>query len=406
VNAFSLAYRNLARQRRRTLLIEAVVAFGFAALALATGFMIQSFDSLRAAMIQQIGHLQVMHPSAATNSEETTLEFGIPHAVRARALAATVPSVVAVLPRIEWVGLVTNGTRSVPYLGLGVDPGPEFAATRQRELVVEGSYLQGDGGDEIVMGTGLARALGVRTGDQLTLLASTVDGSLNAVDVRVRGLLAIPIKELNDRTLVGGITLVSQLLHSEGTVSKLVVFLRSERDLEAASAALAVRLAPIGPVAIVPWRTIAVFYSQVRLLYTAIFGFVNTVLVLMVVLSAAIVMTMAVAERTREVGTLRALGTRPARIRNTFLAEGVLIALAGSIAGLVLALAVRAALNASGIILPPPPGAAVGMPIHVGLYPSAYLFGLAVMVGTMLLASFFPARRAAHLSIVEALTHV
>jgi putative ABC transport system permease protein len=294
----------------------------------------------------------------------------------------------------------------VPYLGLGVDPGPEFAATRQRELVVEGSYLQGDGGDEIVMGTGLARALGVRTGDQLTLLASTVDGSLNAVDVRVRGLLAIPIKELNDRTLVGGITLVSQLLHSEGTVSKLVVFLRSERDLEAASAALAVRLAPIGPVAIVPWRTIAVFYSQVRLLYIAIFGFVNTVLVLMVVLSAAIVMTMAVAERTREVGTLRALGTRPARIRNTFLAEGVLIALAGSIAGLVLALAVRAALNASGIILPPPPGAAVGMPIHVGLYPSAYLFGLAVMVGTMLLASFFPARRAAHLSIVEALTHV
>ena len=128
MNAFSLAYRNLARQRRRTLLIEAVVAFGFAALALATGFMIQSFDSLRAAMIQQIGHLQVMHPSAATNSEETTLEFGIPHAVRARALAATVPSVVAVLPRIEWVGLVTNGTRSVPYLGLGVDPGPEFAA--------------------------------------------------------------------------------------------------------------------------------------------------------------------------------------------------------------------------------------------------------------------------------------
>ena len=59
------------------------------------------------------------------------------------------------------------------------------------------------------------------------------------------------------------------------------------------------------------WRELATFYEQVKLLYIGIFGFVGAVLVVIVILSAAIVMTMAVTERTREIGTLRALGTRP-----------------------------------------------------------------------------------------------
>jgi putative ABC transport system permease protein len=144
----------------------------------------------------------------------------------------------------------------------------------------------------------------------------------------------------------------------------------------------------------------------VRLLYIGIFGFVGAVLVVIVILSAAIVMTMAVTERTREIGTLRALGTRPAGILHMFLSEGVLIAIAGCVAGMVFALIVRAALNASGIILPPPPGATHGMPIHVNLYPLAYVAGLLAMIVTMAIASFFPARRASRIPIVDALTHV
>jgi len=125
-----------------------------------------------------------------------------------------------------------------------------------------------------------------------------------------------------------------------------------------------------------------------------------------VILSAAIVMRMAVTERTREIGTLRALGTRPSGILRMFLSEGVVIAAVGCVAGMVFALAVRAVLNASGIILPPPPGATHGMPIHVKLYPLAYAAGLVAMILTMTTASYFPARRASRIPIVDALTHV
>ena len=407
MSVLSLALRNLFRQKRRTILLGMVVAFGFAAFALAGGFIAQTFEALREGTIRSVGHVQLVDRRALRGNEETTLEYGLRDASRARQIAARNPAVSAVLPRIEFVGLATNGTRSVPFLGIGVDPDPEAAATSVRELVREGQYLAGDGGDGVVLGTGLAGALGVRPGDPLTLMATTPDGSLNAVDAVVQGLADVHIKELNDRYLAAGLGLVSRLLQSPETVSKLVVFLRPGTDEHAAAQRLTSALNAQGfPVAARHWKELAVFYEQVRLLYIGIFGFVGGVLVIIVILAAAIVMTMAVTERTREIGTLRALGTRPAAVRRLFLAEALAVAAGGCIAGALFALLLRAALNASGLILPPPPGATHGMPLHVRLYPLAYAAGLAAMLLTMGIAAYFPARRASRVPIVDALSHV
>ena len=407
MSAAALAWRNLIRQKRRSLLMIAVVAFGFASFALAGGFIAQSFEALKGGTIRSVGHLQLMDRRAVGRAEEATLEFGIRDAARARAGASKDPDVAAVLPRIDFVGLATNGSRSVPFLGVGVDPGPEAAATRASELVVSGKYLSGDGGDAIVLGTGLASALDVKPGDRVTLMATTPDGSLNAVDGIVEGLADVKFKELNDRYLAAGVPLVSRLLQSGETVTKLVVFLKPGADETKAADRLEKSLAAAGfEVAVKRWQDLAVFYGQVRLLYIGIFGFVGAVLVVIVILSAAIVMTMAVTERTREIGTLRALGTRPSGILKMFLAEGVVIAAAGCVAGTVIALVVRAILNASGIMLPPPPGATTGTPIHVNFYALAYAAGFAAMVLTMAIAAWFPARRASRIAIVDALTHV
>jgi putative ABC transport system permease protein len=238
-------------------------------------------------------------------------------------------------------------------------------------------------------------------------MATTPDGSLNAVDGIVQGLADVRIKELNDRYLAGGVGLVARLLQSSDTVSKLVVFLKPGANEQETASRLVSEFAAGGyTVVIRHWQELAVFYGQVKMLYVGIFGFVGAVLVVIVILSAAIVMMMTVTERTREIGTLRALGTRPSGIRRMFLAEGLVIAIVGCAAGMILALIVRAVLNASGIVLPPPPGATHGMPINVKLYPLAYEAGLAAMLLTMGIASYFPARRASRISIVDALTHV
>ncbi len=407
MSSIAFAWRNLVRQKRRSLLMIAVVAFGFASFALAGGFIAQSFEALREGTIRSVGHLQLMDRRALGRAEEATLEFGIHDSARARAAAAKDPDVAAVLPRIDFVGLATTGTRSVPFLGAGVDPGPEAAATLANDLVVSGKYLSREAEEGIILGTGLAAALDAKVGSRVTLMATTPDGSLNAVDGIVQGLSDVKFKELNDRYLAAGLPLVARLLQSGETVTKLVVFLKPGVNEEKAASRLERSLAAAGfPVAVQRWQDLAVFYGQVKLLYIGIFGFVGAVLVVIVILSAAIVMTMAVTERTREIGTLRALGTRPSGILRMFLAEGVVIAAAGCVAGTVIALVVRAALNASGIMLPPPPSATTGTPIHVNFYALAYVAGLAAMLATMATAAYFPARRASRVAIVDALAHV
>ena len=142
------------------------------------------------------------------------------------------------------------------------------------------------------------------------------------------------------------------------------------------------------------------------MLYLGIFGFMGLVLVLVVLLAAANTMMMAAAERTREIGTLRALGTRPLAIKQMFIAEGLILAIAGCVGGALISLAIRAVLNHAGLTLPPPPGVSHGVPLHVNLYPTAYAAGALAMSTTLVIASWFPARRAARMSIIEALAHV
>jgi putative ABC transport system permease protein len=408
MNLYRLALRNVARNRRRSFLTGGVVVFGFAAIALAGGFMSQSFEGLRDGTIRNgTGHLQFADPAFFSGNEDAALEHGLAESDHAAAILAKDPEVQEVLPRIDFVGLATNGSRSVPFLGTGLDPAPEARTMDTAKLLVAGRWFQDASERGVVLGSGLARALNVNAGDAITLLATTPDGVLNAVDATVTGLADIPIKELDDRYLATTLGLASDLLVASGRVSKLTVVLREPADAHAALPRLLASLHREGiEVAGKTWEELAVFYRQVRLLYIGIFGFMGLVLVVVVLLAAANTMMMAAAERTREIGTLRALGTRPSTIKQMFIAEGLILAVTGCLGGALVALVIRAVLNHAGLTLPPPPGVSHGVTLHVNLYLRAYAAGALAMTATLVAASWFPARRAARMSIIEALAHV
>jgi putative ABC transport system permease protein len=255
VSAFALAWRNLRKQRRRTLLMGAVVAFGFAAVALAGGFIAQSFDTLKDGTIRSVGQLQIVDRRSLHATEETTLEFGLKDAARARAIASKTPGVASVIPRIDFVGLATNGARSVPFLGIGVDPAPRpprrsRRAHRVRPLSRGRRRRRGRARDGNRVGAG------GQAGDSVTLMATTPDATLNAVDATIVGLADVQIKELNDRYVAIGVALASRLLQSSGTVSKLVVFLKPGADEKAAAESLERSLSAAGyPVAVRHWKS-------------------------------------------------------------------------------------------------------------------------------------------------------
>jgi putative ABC transport system permease protein len=403
-----LALRNLARNPRRSLLTGGVVVFGFAAIALAGGFMAQSLEGLREGTIRNgMGHLQFADPAGFDSGFDATLEHGVGDVDKVGAILRADPAVTEVLPRIEFVGLLSNGNRSVPFLGVGLDPQPEGRAMDQAHTLSAGRWLTARDETGVVLGSSLAAALALHVGDTVTLLATTADGTLNAVDATVTGLADIPIKELNERFLATSLGLASDLLGASGRVSKMVVMLRDTRETGPALGRLRTALQAGGfNLAGRRWEDLAQFYRQVRTLYIGIFGFMGAILIAVVLLATANTMMMAATERTREIGTLRALGTRPGLIGRMFLAEGILLAVAGCIVGAVLSLVVRTVLNHSGIMLPPPPGATHGMPLHVMIYGVAYAAGAVAMLLTLALASWLPARRAARLRIIEALAHV
>ncbi|KPK48367.1 MAG: hypothetical protein AMS22_15505 [Thiotrichales bacterium SG8_50] len=407
MNRLTIAWRNITRNHRRSLLTGGIVAFGFASFALAGGFMAQSFDGLRDNAIRSgLGHVQFADVRAFDKSEETTLQFGIGHTSRIMQVLSADPAVEVIMPRVEFYGLVSAGGRSIPFAGIGVDAEAEARGSSIPGSVHDGQWLnpmiRG-----VVIGGGLAKALNVKLGSSVTLLATTSDGTLNAIDATVRGIADISIKELSERYLALPLSLAQDLLIAPDTVSRISVILKKPAREPEAAARLVEKLNQSGvTLGVKIWRELAVFYQQVRMLYLAIFGFMGAVLLVVVFLSTANATLMSVSERTREIGTLRALGARPTRITGSFILEGALLGLASSVAGAVLSLLITFVINISNIEMPPPPGSIKGFIISVQIIPSAYLTAAVAMIVTLALASFFPARRAAHAQIVDSLAHV
>jgi len=116
-------------------------------------------------------------------------------------------------------------------------------------------------------------------------------------------------------------------------------------------------------------------------------------------------MTMAIFERTREIGTVMALGTRRRGVIAMFVLEGIVLGVLGAVAGAVLGVLLAKAISAVGIQLPPPPGSTRGFLVQIFVVPDVLLQAFRLSLITAALASLYPAWRAARLNVVEALRH-
>lgn len=405
-----LALRSILRQRRRTLLTSMVLAAGFVALSLAGGFMAQTFQGLADSAIRGgLGHIQILPVGSGEGSEEQSLEHALPDYETLAARLKQDPGVVEVLPRMQFMGLLSGGSRSVAFLGTAVDPGREARFMSVLEGIQEGAHASGGAGSrwltqdgEAVLGTGLARSLGLSVGDSATLLATTRDGALNGVDVTVVGLQDQGVKELNDRSLVVSLGTGERLLDAGKACSRLSLWLK--RPAEARD--LCNRLRQKLGVEARPWSEQASFYRQVKLLYGALFGFMGLVLALVVLLATANTLLMSVLERVREFGTLRAMGLQPYRLVALLQWEGAWLGILGNLSGLVFTLLLRAALNALHLQMPAPPGSSHGYPLYIHWVPGVYLGVALGLQGVIQLSAWLPGWKAARLRITEALRYV
>lgn len=402
---------NTLRNRRRSAVTVSIAALGTAAILLAGGFALSTYQALAEASARNTGHLILAKAAQFDSDEDTPLQHGLdaPEALTARLLA--LDGVRQVLPRVEFSGLISNGDKSTVMLGAGIAPDAEFAVKGPFLTVKSGRVLAGDERQAVMLGEALARSLKATPGSSLTLLASTTDGALNALDVTVVGVFSTGVPEIDKRLVYTDLATAQRLLVSQ-RVSSLGVFLGRMAQTGSIQAQIQAALVGNGGAAAAPalqvrtWLDQAPFYRSVKDLYNRIFGALGAIIGLIVVFVVTNAMAMAIIERTREIGTLRALGTLPGQLVRSLALEGLLLGGAGALAGVLLALAVALALLLFPVQMPPPPGRSTGYPLLVATDPLLYALTLAAMLLLATLASAAVARRTVRLPIADALAHV
>lgn len=395
------AWLNTLRNRRRSLVTVGIAALGTAAILLAGGFALSTYHALAQAAARSTGHLVIGQPAQFTADEDTPLQHGLDDvaALRARLLADR--AVRQVLPRVEFSGLVSNGDKSTVMMAAGVDPDGEFSVKGPFLTMTAGDVLAGTDRAEVMLGDGLARSLKAAPGSSLTLLASTTDGALNALDVRVKGVFSTGVPEIDKRLVYTDIATAQKLLNTP-RVSTLGVFLDRMESTGPARERVAVLFPSL---TVQTWLDQAFFYRSVRDLYNRIFGALGLIIGVIVVFVVANAMAMAIIERTREIGTLRALGTLPSQLLRTLALEGMLLGGAGALLGAALAGAISVGLYVLPVQMPPPPGRSVGYPLTIEVDPLMFAAAVLAMLLLAMGAAALVARKTVHTPVVDALAH-
>jgi len=399
---FKFAWLNTLRNRRRSAVTLTIAALGTAAILLAGGFALFTYQALAQSSARTTGHLIVAKPEQFQRDEDTPLQHGLENADELRRQLLDDPDVRQVLPQVEFSGLISNGDKSTVMMAAGIDPDAEFAVKGPFLKIKSGQVLASGQGGRVMLGEGLARSLKAAPGTSLTILASTTEGALNALDVTVQGVFSTGIPDIDKRLVYTDVATAQKLLVTT-RISSLGVFLRG---MEATAPAHSRVAAAFPKMAVQTWLDQATFYRSVKELYNRIFGALGLIIGVIVVFVVANAMAMAIIERTREIGTLRAMGTLPGQLIRSFALEGMVLGGAGAIVGALVALVVSVALLVFPVEMPPPPGRSNGYPLQIAIDPTIYGFTLAAMVGLAMLASALVARRTVRQPIVDSLAHV
>ena len=418
-NLFKLALRGLLRNRRRSIVTMLAIAFGFAAISLFAGYTHNVYDGLGRQSIhgEMLGHLTVYRKGMRTEGKldpEKYLLTAAEVSVISK-LVGEEASVVMVAPRIGLSGLASNGRASTIFIAEGIEPDAVVklrsgALTEQERKsgMFDNMRMRLDSEHPEVVGLseGLAELLHLQEGEQAQVLVNTLSGQANAADITLGKSFNTGNAGSNDKFAFVSLSLAQSLLDAAGRADRLTVLLNDVGQTELMRDVLLKKLTAAGyDVEIKTWQELSDFYTQVHGMFDMIFGFIFSIVITVVIMSVANSMGMTVIERTREIGTLRAIGLKRSGVIRLFTLESMLLTLIGCATGLLIALGVRWGINVANISYTPP-NSASAVPLLVDMDTGRIILTFIMMgvVGT--LAAYMPARRAAKKDIIDALGHV
>jgi putative ABC transport system permease protein len=395
-----LAFRNIFRQWMRTSLTLLAIATGVGGLILSGGFVEDVFVQLGEATIHsQLGHLQIANAGRRAGKRSDPYKFMIDDPDRVKGVLDKLPHVVETTQRISFSGLVNNGRGETPVLGEGVEPEKE-ARLGTSVKIIAGRQMRDDDSYGVLLGQGVAERLSLKPGDRVTILLNTTTGALNTLEFTAIGVFQSFSKDYDARAVRIDIRACKELLDTP-SVHSVVVLLDDTKATDSVVAA-AKGLLP-ATFEVMPWYELDDFYPKTVELYRRQFGILQLIVLVMVLLSVANTINMAIHDRIGEFGTMMALGNRAGFIFRMIVLESAVLGVIGAVLGVALGVVLAATISFIGIPMPPPPNSSIGYTAAIQIRLS--VIGTAFVIGVVaaIVAAVLPARRVSSVPVVEAL---
>ncbi|MBT8372397.1 MAG: FtsX-like permease family protein [Deltaproteobacteria bacterium] len=403
-----MAWRNIWRNSRRTILTICAIAFASLLLVFMLSFQFGSYETMINTSVKiQTGHLQVQ---AENYQEKKNIRLVVPEPEKIATMLDAISHIQAYTFRGQAFSLVSSNQRTYGVVVTGIDPDREPTVSRLKSLIRQGAFLSKDDTHQALVGRLLAKNLRVQLGDELTLVGQGRDGSIAAAVVEVKGIFGSGIDEFDRASLHIPLKIFQEIYSMQGAVHEVVVIADALRYVDEIKRSVKKNLVSLNinkSLTAMDWNELMPGLRQsieMDLISGLIF---YLLLVLVVAFSILNTFLMAIFERTREFGILMAIGTTPGRLTKVLLIESMTMTLAGIVAGIVVGSMITLYFQSHGIDFSGASELLSQFGITGRMYPKLSLLSavsgpLAVMIITFF-AALYPALKVRRMRPVEAM---
>ncbi|MDE3057495.1 MAG: ABC transporter permease [Bacteroidota bacterium] len=400
-----IAWRNILRNKRRSLILIISIMIGVIAMILTDAFSVGMMQQMLTNQIgADAGYIQIHKSGYQANP---SLKNSIADAGLIRAVLAKEQSSCNVSERLRTLGLVSSASNSAGVAIVGIIPGEEKKVTTIHKYIVKGNYLS-ENTDEILLSTATAEKLRVELGDKVVIMASRLDGSVGSEACRVAGIFETYDSGFDQTHVYIPLRTAQQMLGVPDRISEFVInpYDTKQTDLIALRLASALphddevltykHMLPVLVMQIQVYdETIYIFYAIIA--FALLFGIINTML-------------MAVMERTHEFGVDMAIGMSNKRIFTMILTEAIYLGIIGTAVGIAVSCAIFIPLSHSGWNLATFSESLNSLGIGTTIYPiltaSSLINTVLIIPISATIGAMYPALRAMKLQPVEAIRTV
>ncbi|MFB0505307.1 MAG: ABC transporter permease [Thermodesulfobacteriota bacterium] len=406
-----MAWRNIWRNSRRSILTILAIAFASLLLVFMLSWQFGSYDAMiNSAVKIHTGHVQVQ---AKGYKNKRSIRLVVPDPAEVGDILEKTPGVAAYSFRTNAFSLVSSKERTYGAIVIGIDPVREAKVSTLEKLVHQGNYLSAGDTDQALLGKLLAKNLLVGLGDELVVLGQGRDGSIAATMVKVKGIFSSGQDEFDRSTIHIPLKYFQDVYTMYEAVHEVVVLVKSLEyvpEIKRTVAAGIENTNKKGHLVALDWMELMPGLIQ-AIQMDLVSGFIFYI-ILIVVVAFSILNTflMTIFERTREFGVLMALGTTPGRLTKLLLIESTTMTMVGIVIGIIGGSLITWYFQEHGIVI----SGASELMRQYGLAERMFpqLSVLSVVIGSgavlviTLLTALYPALRVRRLRPVEAMMSV